>query len=193
MISNKQIERKALKFYLSVNLQLERISVDGGVVTTILFLHSLQSLVLESTDLDEEYQTASDRLKHLMKVFQGEGSGFSLKSEQGCAVNVASYDVLWGSLFIELPAYIQNQKVTVNNKNADKFCFLYCLSYVRKLGFENPNRTCLYKEDLRNFNVDGVKFPLAVKQIPEFENQNKYSSVSVYAVDETEKKVVRRK
>ena len=65
IISNELNERKALKFYLSVNLELERTSVDGVVTTTTPYMHSLPSIVLESTYLDEEFQTASDRLKEL--------------------------------------------------------------------------------------------------------------------------------
>ena len=185
VISNELVERKALKFYLSVNLELERNSVDGEVTTTTPYLHRLPSVLLESSDLDEQYQTASDRLKDLLDVFQGEGSGFTLRSAQECTVNVATYDVIGGSSFIELPAYIQNKKATVNIKNDDEKCFLFCLSYVRKPpNSKDPNRPNHYKKDLANFNVDGLKFPLPVKQIPKFENQNPEFSVNVYAVDE---------
>ena len=69
VIGNELVERKALKFYLRVNLELERISTEGVEVTSEPYLHSLPSVVLESTDLDEQYQTASDRLKDLLDVF----------------------------------------------------------------------------------------------------------------------------
>ena len=184
-IEKELVERKALKFYLSVNLELERNSVDSAVTTTTPYLHSLPSVVLESRALDEEHQTASDRLKDLLDVFQGEGSGFTLKSVQECTVNVASYDVIGGSSFIELPAYIKNKKATVNIKNDDEKCFLYSLSYVRKPpNSDNPNRAFHYKKDLQNFNSDGLKFPLPIKQIPKFENRNEDFSVNVFAVDE---------
>ena len=189
VISNELVERKALKFYLSVNLELERNSVDGAVTTTTPYLHSLLSVVLESSDLEEQFQTASDRLKHLLKVFQGEGSGFSLKSILECSVNVATYDVIGASSFIQLPAYIQNKKATVKIKNSDEKCFLFCLSYIRKPSiYKEPNQPYHYKKDLKNFNVEGLKFPLPVKQIPKFENQNPEFSVSVYAVDEEKEK-----
>ena len=189
VISNELDERKALKFYLSVNLELERNSVDGEVTTTTPYLHSLPAVVLESSDLNEQYQTASERLKDLLDVFQGEGSGFTLKSVQECTVNVATYDVIGGSSFIELPAYIQNKKATVNIKNTDDKCFLYSLSYVRNPPNSNvPNQPYHYKKDLANFNVDGLKFPLPIKQIPKFENQNPEFSVNVYAVDEEKEK-----
>ena len=189
VISNELNDRKALKFYLTVNLELERTSVDGGVTTTTPYLHSLPCVVLESSDLDEQFQSASQRIKSLLETFEGEGSGFSLRSIKECTVNIATYDVIGGSSFVELPAYVQNKKATVNVKNADEFCFLYCLSYVRKpLNSGNPNRAFHYKKDLKNFNLDGLKFPLPIKQISKFEKQNPDFSVNVYAVDEMKEK-----
>ena len=189
-IEKELVDRKALKFYLTVNLELERISAEGVEVTSEPYLHSLPFVVLESSDLDEEYQTASDRLKELLDVFQGQGSGFSLKSLLECTVNVATYDVVGGSSFIELPAYIRNKMACVNIKNTDdEFCFLYSLSYVRNPPNSNvPNRPTHYKKDLKNFDISGLKFPLPVKQIPKFEKQNEEFSVNVYALDETKEK-----
>ena len=104
-------------------------------------------------------------------------------------MNVATYDVIGESSFIELPSYIRNKKATVNIKNTDDRCFLFCLSYVRKPPNSNvPNRAFHYEKDLQNFNVDGLKFPLPIKQISKFENQNKDFSVNVYSVDEKKDK-----
>ena len=189
VISNELDERKALKFHLSVNLELERNSVDVAVTTATPYLHSLPSVVLESSDLEEQYQTAANRLKDLIDVFQGEGSGFTLRSVQECTVNVATYDVVGGSSFIELPMYIKNKMACVNIENTDEFCFLYNLSYVRNPpNSKDANRPNHYKKDLVNFNVDGLKFTLPVKQIAKFENQNEEFSVNVYALDEEKEK-----
>ena len=104
-------------------------------------------------------------------------------------MNVATYDVIGGSSFIELSAYIQNKKATVNIQNNDEKCFLFCLSYVRNPPNSNePNRPNHWKKYLVNFNVDGLKFPLPVKQIPKFGNQNEDFSVNVYAADEEKEK-----
>ena len=51
-----------------------------------------------------------------------------------------------------------------------------------------PNRAYHYKKDLTNFNLDGLKFPLPVKQISKFEKQNSEFSVNVYALDEVKNK-----
>ena len=75
VISNELKKRKALKFYLTVNLELKRTSVDGGVTITTPYLHSLPCVVLESSDLEEQFQTASDRIKSLLETFEGKEFG----------------------------------------------------------------------------------------------------------------------
>ena len=89
--------------------------MDGEVTTNTPYLDSLPSVVLKSSDLEELYQTTSDRLKDLLDVFQGEGSSFTLRSVQKCTVNVATYDVVSGSSFIELPVYIRNKMACVKD------------------------------------------------------------------------------
>ena len=116
VISNELVERKTLKFYLAVNPELEGISTEGVEVSSAPYLHSLPNVVPESSDLEKQYQSVSDRLKHLLQVFQEEGSGFTLKSVQGCTMNVATFDVVGGSFFIELPPYIKNKIACVNSR-----------------------------------------------------------------------------
>ena len=62
IIEKELCERKALKFYLTANPELERLSTEGEV-TSAPYLHSLPSVVLESSDLDEQYQTAADLIE----------------------------------------------------------------------------------------------------------------------------------
>ena len=71
VISNELVERKALKFYLSVNLELERNSVDGAVTTTTPYLHSLPSVDLESSDLEEQFQTAAGQIERSVECLPG--------------------------------------------------------------------------------------------------------------------------
>ena len=54
------------------------------------------------------------------------------------------------------------------------------MSYVRNPPItKEPNQPYHYKKDLVNFDCDDLKFPLPIKQIPKFENQNKDFSVNV--------------
>ena len=188
-ISEELDERNALKFYIIVKTQLSRTNSDGDEQIATPYFCSVPKIILQSTDIADEIDNAGERIKELLATHEGHGSGFKLDIILDCQLQVATYDRIGGSSYIPLPKYIQSKKATVNIKNTDEKCFLFCMSYVRNPPNSNvPNRAFHYKKDLQNFNVDGLKFPLAVKQIPKFEAQNKEFSVNVYALDEIKSK-----
>ena len=124
--------RGALKFYLTVHPRLSRIDPDGNETVSTPYLCSTPSIVLQSSDIHEQINEAGDRIKHLLDIHEGRGSGFSLDRILECQLNIATYDVIGGSSNPPLPKYIQSKNATVNIKNKDNKNFLYCLSYIRK-------------------------------------------------------------
>ena len=110
IISEELVQRKALKYYLSIQVELERISVAGECETATPYIHSIPTIILESTDFNETYQIAADRLASILSPFQSQGSGFSLLGLIGCSINVATYDSVGGSSYIPLPAFIESKK-----------------------------------------------------------------------------------
>ena len=172
--------KKSYKFYLTVSPLLHRINVDAEVQTATPYLHSRPAIVMHTTDLDEEIETAATRLAQLLECFEDQGSGYTLSEIEQCHVNVSTFDVIGGSSFIELPAHVKSKKCCINIRNSDSRCLLFCLSYVRKPPKNHPNRTYHYEKDLTNFNTTGLTFPTPVKQIPRFESQNPDFSVNVY-------------
>ena len=179
---------KALKFYLTVRPQLSRIDPDGVETISTPYLCSTPSIVLQSTDIHEQIDEAGGRIKHLLDIHEGRGSGFSLDRILECQLNIATFDVIGGSSNPPLPKYVQSKKATVNIKSKDDKNFLYCLSYVKKPVVENAHRPSHYTEELCNFDISGIKFPVTLIQIEKFERQNPDYSVNVYKLD---KKVTR--
>ena len=90
-----------------------------------------------------------------------------------------------GSTYTPLPKYIQSKNATVNIKSKDDKNFLYCLSYVQKPVVEHANRPSQYTKDFNNFDISGIKFPVTLKQIDKFEQQNPDFSVNVYKLGKT--------
>ena len=123
------------------------------------------------------------RIKELLSSHEGEGSGFTLDSILDCQLNIATYDVVGGTTHTPLPKYIQSKNATVNIKNKDYKTFLYCLSYIRKPVVRNAQRPSHYTEELNNFDISGIKFPVTLNQIEKFEQQNQDFSVNVFKLD----------
>ena len=182
-IAEKVGIRRALKFYLTVRPQLSRVDPDGHETISTPYLCSTPSIVLQSTDIHEQIDIAGDRIKHLLDLHESRGSGFSLDCILECQLNIATFDVIGGSLNPPLPEYIQSKNATVNIKSKDTKNFLHCLSYVRKPVVEHAQRPSHYTGELNNFDISGIKFPVTLNQIGKFEQQNPDFSVKVFKHD----------
>ena len=133
--------RGALKFYLTVRPQLSRTDPDGSEKISTPYLCSTPSIVLQSSDIHEQINEAGNRIKHLLDIHVGRGSGFSLDCILECQLNIATFDVIGGSSNPPLPKYIQSKNATVNIKNKDDKNFLYCLSIHQKTSHEGCSET----------------------------------------------------
>ena len=70
--------RGALNFYLNVRTQLSLSDPDGNETISTPYLCSTPSIVLQSSDIQEQIDEAGNRIKHLLDIHEGRGSGFSL-------------------------------------------------------------------------------------------------------------------
>ena len=109
-ISEELDERNALKFYLIVKAQLSRTTSDGEEQIANPYFCSVPKIILHSTDIEDEIDTAGERIKELLSTHEGQESGFKLDLILDCQLQVATYDRIGGSSYIPLPKYIQNKK-----------------------------------------------------------------------------------
>ena len=82
-----------------------------------------------------------------------------------------------GSLYIDLPSEIKNKKACVNvqknNQECFKFSILAALHY-DEIKDDHPARPSKYIKWLNDLNFEGIDFPVDLKEIDKFENQNPY-------------------
>ena len=81
-----------------------------------------------------------------------------------------------GSSYIDLPLEIKNKKACVNIQNNNEECFKYsilaALHYQEiKKDHYRPSKYIKWQNDL---NFEGIDFPVSLKDIDKFENQNPY-------------------
>jgi hypothetical protein len=104
-------------------------------------------------------------------------------------LKIREYKPLSGSSYIETPKWISVKKATVNIKNEDQKCFKYCMLYHKHKNEIkwNPERLYHYKnwENSKEFNFDGIKFPVEVNDLKKFCKQNNVS-INVYVVNSNE-------
>ena len=117
--------------------------------------------------------------------FQESCSGWYFKEVIRLEIHIVDYKPMKGASYIPLPEFIQKKNAIINIKNEDDKCFLWSvlryLHPVQKNG-ERINDLKKYENDL---NFKQINFPVQVKDITKFENQNpNLPGINVFSVDD---------
>lgn len=147
---------------------------------SVKFFNSSSHSITETTDIDSWYDdNVKETILVRMSDFEEVGSGWSLIKVLNLTVHINKFVPLRGSSYIELPADIKAKKACINVQNEDNKCFLWsvlaALHPVEKDAYR-PNK---YMDHIDTLNLEGIEFPVTLKQIPKFEKQNEIS-INVY-------------
>ena len=158
---------------------MERVDMKTGEVDAKDFpFVSRTEVILESTDVNEIYNTAKDKIIESMATFQMRGSNWRLRAVQKLEINTVVYKPLKGSSYIPLPKCLASKKGIINMKNEDEECFKWCV--VRALNPVEKNSERITKELIKQseeLNWTGIEFPVAADAnvISKFERNNNIS------------------
>ena len=140
----------------------------------------------ESMDVKEILSQMIKQILNKIQYYQHKGSGWYFKEVLSLEIHTVSYKPVKGSCYIPLPDFIK--KCIVNLENKDDKCFQWCiLRYLYPLHKQATRINDLKKyEDELNFK--GIDFPIKLKDITKFENQNpSIPGVNVFSVNENKK------
>ena len=85
---------------------------------------------------------------------------------------MAKYVPLTGSQYIELPPKVKNSKAVINIQNDGDKCFLWSvLAHLYEANY-SKHRVYHYKPHESELNMNGIAYPVTVKDVPKFEKQN---------------------
>ena len=133
----------------------------------------------------------SQMLKEIMvnlANYQRNGSGWYFKEVIRFEIYTVDYKSLKGDSYIPLPDFLMRKKAIINMENKDNKCFLW--SVLRYLHPKEKHSSRI--NDLRKYendlNFKGIEFPIKVKDIQKFENQNPdLPGINVFSVNENNK------
>ena len=167
-------------------------SVDGGrkSITTgsKTYFNAETYINLESTDVKFILSQMIKAILEKISIYQMNGSGWYFKEVSSLEIHIVDYKPIKGSSYIPLPDIIMRKKATINMENKDNKCFLW--SILRYLYPIEKYETRLtdkrkYENDL---NFKGIDFPVKLKDIPKFENQNpSLPGINVFSVNDNNK------
>ena len=115
---------------------------------------------------------------------QLEGSGFVLNGIINVIMEVYKVNDIQASSWVELPEKYKNNKSIINIKNDDQFCFLWCILAHLFPVEDHKNRTSNYSIHTNKLILNGLEFPMKIKDIPKFENLNNLN-VNVFELTKT--------
>ena len=161
---------------------------DGFIIIRSFAFHSTYKIITESADLYEIYWECVDEIEEkIQKTENVEGSGWYFYESESLTVHVDIWDPIKASSYIDLPDELKNKKAIINMKNEDNKCFLWCV--LRALNPKNKDAGRIdgdLKSKENTLNMEGIAYPVSLKDINRFEKQNLDISISVlgYSKDE---------
>ena len=185
MASNRNIKTK-----LYLNCLMSRSDPVGTIVKKFKFRSIGYKIITEATDPHEIYNEMMDEIEEeIQKVEQAEGSGWVFLEVENLTLHTDIWDPIKGSSYIDLPKELKNKNAIINMKNKDNDkCFLWCV--LRALNPKDRDAERIDK-DLKSkentLNMEGIDYPVNLKDIKRFEKQNLDISISVLGYSKDEK------
>ena len=172
--------RTKVKLILICNM--EKPSILGEIIIEPSNFSSYIEVNLDGTNEDDLYIMMTERIiENMASMQQVKGSGWRFHSIIRLELHVVSYNPLRGETWIALPKELVNKRAIINPKNKDNKCFLWCVLRAlnpRKKDSERIDKKLKEKEN--TLNMEGIEYPVSLKDIDKFENQNPSISITVF-------------
>ena len=173
----KNNRRTKVKMVLRCNM--EKLGNSGAVLQPSAF-HSAIEVNLDGTDEKELYDTMIEIILEKIATFQSIGRGWRFHSVILLELHTVKYKSLKGESYIPLPEELAVKKAIINIKNDDNKCFLWCVLRALNPKDDHPERVDKKLKGKENtVNMEGIEYPVILKDLNKFEKQNPTISITV--------------
>ena len=178
------------KIKLVFNCVMAKNHGSGFIIIRKSAFHSTYKIITESTDVYEIYWEMVDEIEEkIQKMENVEGSGWYFYESESLTVHTDIWDPIKASSYIDLPDELKNKKAIINMKNTDNKCFLW--SVLRALNPSKDKHPSRIDKNLKSkeysLNMEGIDYPVSLKDINRFEKQNPDISISVLGYSKEER------
>ena len=165
--------RTKVKLILKCNMQKRNKS--GETVIQKVDFHSNIGINLDGTDEKELYEIIIEKIAS----YQAKDTGSSLRSIIRLELHTVRYNPLRGETYIPLPKELANKKAIINIKNKDNQCFLWCVLRALYPKDKDPQRITDLINKKDTLKMEGIEYPMSLKELNKFEKQNPTISITV--------------
>ena len=165
-----------VKFILTVRFTKEN-PTTGNIDINIWYFPTDPVIITEATVLSDQYNTMTSRIFELIQNFNNRGSGWQFDRVEHLDININPYNPLSASSYIKLPKKLAEKNAIINVKNEnDNECFKWAVTSAVFPAKEHGERLSKQmRKDSEKFDWTGIEFPVSLKQIDKFENNNPYA------------------
>ena len=169
-----------------------KVNVDGGrkSITTgsKTYFNTETQINLEKTDVKVILSQMIDEILAKVSVYQENGSGWYFKEVISLEIHTVDYKPMKGTSHIPLPDFLMRKKAIINMENKDDKCFLWSVIRYLHPREKHSTRTNDLREYENDLNFKRINFPVKVKDIQKFENQNSdLPGINVFSINENNK------
>ena len=176
-------EMKGLKYVETLKVTFEKNS-GNFLVEKPAYFNSTPQTIINQMEINEALQMSKQQIMNKIAQWISEGSGWTIQSVDTHYLNIAKYEPMKGSSYIQLPSELRNpKKGLINMKNEDNECFRWC--HIRHLNPQDKYPQRIKKSDkeyVNKLDYSGVEFPIAVKHYNRIEKQNSVN-ISVFGYE----------
>ena len=143
---------------------------------------------LEKTDVKVILSSMLLEIMEKLANYLRNGSGWYFNEVISFEIHIVDYKPIKDSSYIPLPNFIMRKNAIINIKNEDDKCFLWSvLRYLHPKQIHGERLTDLIKYE-NDLNLKGREFPVKVKDIQKFENQNpNLPGINVFSISDNNK------
>ena len=140
---------------------------------------------LSSTDVNKKLSAACEQIKERIDEFVRNGSGWVIHHFVRIDLGLLKYDPLKASSYVKLPDVLRRKHACVNVRNLeDNKCFLWCLLASLHPNESPPDRLQNYLDYEKEINMHNINYPVKVKDLQRFENQNQDIAINVFGFED---------
>ena len=174
--------KQSIKINIGMDIIFTKPNSDGNIVINKISLKSKACTINNKNEINKGIRSANEQLFSRIDRFTNNGSGWVIDEIRRHYLHIIEHSPLVARSYVKLPSWIQNKKATINIKNTDNKCFIYCLA--RALD-PNPQKRDLERVSshlvrvCEQLNLNNIKVPVSIKDIPKIEKDHSIS-INIY-------------
>ena len=169
---------------------MEQFSVVNNISVKDKAYFNTQTFInLVSTDIKDILSSMTREILNKVGIYQKNVSGWYFKEVLNLEIHTVKYKPMKGSSYIPLPDFIMRKKAILNMENKDEKCFQWSiLRYLHPVEKHHASPISDIKKYEDELNFKGIEFPVKLKDINIFGNQNpSIPGINVFSVNENNK------